>query len=289
MVAITHRACQWGEDGAVTDTGQQAEETGGLVGRGRLERVQTLQQFAGELAQLKAQSGLSVREAATSTRHEDSPVRRETVGKMMRGERIAPKAMTVTLVRAWGATEEDLPAWKQAWDRVFFTEGGLRMLPRPSEMTALRELVTRLQERLGTQEKELTALRGAISSEAASPRSGQDGPQNRPYGGGLAGMKAIALQMDLHDHMRGAVPEVAREAVIELAQRVRRQQIGLELEVRDQLTAQVPEVSKEIIRALAQQVADRNPQLKLELLDHMRAAVADAGRDVVTEMARHLT
>ncbi|MFI6499884.1 hypothetical protein [Nonomuraea typhae] len=272
----------------MSDTGQQAEETC-VSGRDRLERVQTLQQFAGELALLKTRSGLSVREVAIATTHQNVPVRRETVGKMMRGERLAPKAMTMTLVRAWGAEDKDLPAWQQAWDRVYFAEGGQRTLPRPSELTALRELVTALSDRLEVQERELAALRGAISSAAASAPSAQSRATRRSPDGGLIGMKAIALEMDVHDQMRAAVPAVAREAVADLTQRVRRRDLGLEPEVQVQLRAQVPEVSKEILLALAQQLARRDPLLEMDLLAHMRAAVADAGRDAVTQIARRLT
>ncbi|MEV1168157.1 hypothetical protein [Nonomuraea sp. NPDC049784] len=253
------------------------------------DQVQTLGQLAQALSLLLAGSGLSMRQVANRTRHDPVRVARETCGKMLRGERLASKAVTLALVTHLGVQAPDLDAWERAWQRAFLDEGGVRTAPPRGQMAELRELVTALQERLEAQEKELAALRGAISSAAASPPPAQDGSTRRSSAGGHASIKAIALEMDVHDQMRAAVPEVARETVAEITQRVRRRDMALEFEVKDQLRAQVPQVSKEIIRALAEQVARRDPLLEVDLLDHMRAAAADAGRDVVTEMARRLT
>lgn len=242
------------------------------------EQVRTLQQLAQALSLLLAGSGLSVRQVASRTKHDPVPVARETGGKMLRGERLASKAVTLALVTHLGVAVPDLAAWERAWQRAFLDEGGVRTAPPRGQMAELRELVTELRETVQAQQDKLSRLSDQLADL-----------QRSPAGAAPAAASAARLSLTLQMQMEQAAAQVARQTVAELATDLVRRHPKLEVDLLVFMQEIARVAARGYLKELAAEVARRNPNLEMDLLLVMQEAVAPTGREVVREIARGIT
>lgn len=248
-----------------------------------LDQVQTLQQLAQALSLLLADSGLSMRQVAIRTRHDRVPVARETAGKMLRGERLASKAVTLALVTHLGVQAPDLEAWERAWKRAFLDEGGVRTAPPRGQMAELRELVTELREAVRTQQDKLSKLSDQLADLQQAP-AGAPTPSTP-----ASTVRFPQLSLKLQMQMEEAAAQVARQTVAELAADLVRRHPKLEMDLLVFMQQVARTAARDFLKELAAEVARRNPKLEMDLLLVMQEAVAPTGREVVREIARGIT
>lgn len=244
-------------------------------------QVQTLQQLAQALSLLLAGSGLSMRQVASRTRHDPVPVARETAGKMLRGERLASKAVTLALVTHLGVAAPDLAAWERAWQQAFLDEGGVRTAPPRGQMAELRELVTELRETVQAQQDKLSRLSDQLADLQRSPAGAA------PASASAARFSQLSLTLQMQ--MEQAAAQVARQTVAELAADLVRRHPKLEVDLLVFMQEIARVAARDYLKELAAEVARRNPNLEMDLLLVMQEAVAPTGREVVGEIARGIT
>lgn len=207
------------------------------------EQVQTLQQLAQALSLLLAGSGLSMRQVASRTKHDPVPVARETGGKMLRGQRLASKAVTLALVTHLGVPAPDLAAWERAWQLAFLDEGGVRTAPPRGQMAELRELVTELRETVRAQQDKLSLL----SDQLADLQRSRAGAAPPPANAARLPHLSLTLQMQ----MEQATAQVARQTVAELAADLVRRHPKPEMDLLLVMQQAVAPTGREVVREIA--------------------------------------
>ncbi len=60
----------------------------------------------------------SLRKLETSTRHKANPLTKTVVSEMLKGRRFPRKAVMLTFLSECGVKDDDLEAWRRAWERV---------------------------------------------------------------------------------------------------------------------------------------------------------------------------
>ncbi|MFF4989714.1 hypothetical protein ACFY19_21160 [Streptosporangium saharense] len=258
-------------------------------------QVRSLQQLAVALSQLRARTGgVSLRRLEDQTRHGKVLLARETVSRLLRGERLAAKEVTMALVRHLGASDQEVIAWERAWERVAVVNDGMLAPPRRSEVAELRELITELQQTVAAQQRQmdqmrerLTRLEGRTSSTPPEPTSASTGlrtDQRRPS------RSSSALQWRIQQQMEGLASQAAREAAKELTgQIVSSARSSLEVAVHRQLANEAMQSSREAVKALIGEiVSNARPHLEVTVLRHMENNAALAARDAVNDIVREL-
>ncbi|WP_371786929.1 hypothetical protein [Streptosporangium subroseum] len=259
-------------------------------------QVHTLQQLGVALSQLRARAGrpsLRTLDKGSRNRHDKVPLARQTISRLLRGERLASKDITMALVCQLGADDDEVRAWERAWQRVSMLKDSARTPPPRSELAELREVIAELQQTVTAQHHELDRLHGRLTQlegDAASrpsPSASTSGIKNTADRRKSSSM----LQWRIQEQMEATVPQAAREALKELAgEVVAKAYPQLEIRIRDHLDSAVPQTSRETVKKLAVEIAAKAyPQLEIRIRDYLDSAVPQAARDAVTDIARDLS
>ncbi|MGW4475965.1 hypothetical protein ACWENQ_40385 [Nonomuraea sp. NPDC004354] len=274
----------------MADAAQQPDQLDGLAGPDQVlldvTQIQTLQQLASVLRLLQARSGLSLRALADRTKLHRVRVARETAGKMLRGERLASKAVTLALVRQLGVGDDRAADWDQAWERVFLFERGSRTAPPRGEVTELRQLVTELEAAVHAQQQTVEHLQSRLNQLQQSPRPSRSINQ----GGGGALMLSATLHSSLERQLSAAAPQVAQQAAQKLVEQVIATQFhSLETVIRRELTEAGRQAAMQLAGKLVDQIAAASALalegvIRRELEQSARQATREAVDGIVGEL-----